>query len=179
MTPTETAVIVPIAAAEPVVGPHRRRFDRAASWGVPAHVTVVYPFVPPAGIDDTIRRLEALVAGVPTFDVTFTECRWFGEDVLWLAPEPEQPFRDLTDRLVAEFPDHPPYAGAHDDVVPHLTVGESRLGSVAELRAAETSVSRVLPLTARVDHALLLAGTDRPDSWRTVATLPLGGVARH
>ena len=31
--------------------------------------------------------------------------------------------------------------------------------------------------TARIDHALLIAGTDQPSSWHTVATLPLGAAA--
>ena len=45
--PTESAVIVAVPAAEPAVRAHRQQFDRAAAWGVPAHVTVLYPFVPP------------------------------------------------------------------------------------------------------------------------------------
>jgi hypothetical protein len=38
---TETAVIIPVSSAEPVVAEHRRRLDPSASWGVPAHVTVL------------------------------------------------------------------------------------------------------------------------------------------
>lgn len=34
----ETALIIPVPAAEPVVGALRSRLDRAAAWGVPAHV---------------------------------------------------------------------------------------------------------------------------------------------
>lgn len=47
VAPTQTAVIVPVPAAEALVGSHRRRLDRAAGWGVPAHVTVLYPFLHP------------------------------------------------------------------------------------------------------------------------------------
>lgn len=89
-------------------------------------------------------------------------------------PEPEALFRELTHAVVARFPDFPPYGGAFDDVVPHLTVGESRSGTFEDLRAAEVEVSRMLPITTRIDHALLIAGTDRPGSWHTVARLPLG-----
>ena len=59
MEPTEGAVIVAVPEAEDVVGPQRAALDRAASWGVPAHVTVLYPFVPPAKIDDRIIRALA------------------------------------------------------------------------------------------------------------------------
>jgi hypothetical protein len=75
---------------------------------------------------------------------------------------------------VAEFPAHPPYGGRFDEVVPHLTVGESRAGTLAELRTAEREVARHLPIDAHIDHAVLIAGTDHPDSWRRLATLPLG-----
>lgn len=61
--PTQTAVIIPVGPAEAAVAAYRRRLDVAASWGVPAHVTVLYPFVPPADVDDDlINRLAAVFA---------------------------------------------------------------------------------------------------------------------
>jgi hypothetical protein len=39
--PTESALIVAVPAAEPAVGALRAAYDPAASWGVPAHVTVL------------------------------------------------------------------------------------------------------------------------------------------
>lgn len=173
--PTQTAVIVAVRPLEAVVGRHRRTLDVSASWGVPAHVTVLYPFVPPALLDaDVLARLASVVAAVPAFHCTFSRCGWFADEVLWLAPDPERPFRVLTDAVAAEFPGHPPYGGAFDDVVPHLTVGELRSGTPAGLRAAEADVTARLPVTTRIEHALVIHGTSQPDSWRTVATLPLG-----
>jgi len=172
---THSAVIVPVAEAEPVVGRHRRELDVAAEWGVPAHVTVVYPFVPPARIDaELVARLQAVIGGVRAFECAFTECGWFGDDVLWLAPDVGEPFRDLTRAVSTEFPEFPPYGGAYDDVIPHLTVGEGRRGRLDRLRVAEAAVAAELPVTARIDHAVLVAGTDAADSWSTVARLPLG-----
>lgn len=43
VTFTETAVIIPSDAAESADAYHRRHLDVAASWGVPAHVSVLYP----------------------------------------------------------------------------------------------------------------------------------------
>jgi len=172
---TETAVIVPVGPAEAVVAEHRQRLDPAASWGVPAHVTVLYPFVPPGSVDDdVVARLTSAVASTRAFPCTFATCRWFGDEVLWLAPDPAQPFRDLTDAVVRHFPGFRPYGGEFDEVVPHLTVGESRDGATADLEAVEVEVCSRLPVTARVDHALLMAGTDQPGAWHVVAELPLG-----
>ncbi|WP_345524228.1 2'-5' RNA ligase family protein [Nocardioides conyzicola] len=172
-------MIIPVGAAEAAVSKHRIRLDLAASWGVPAHVTVVFPFLPPSEVDhDVVSRLAGVFAAASTFVCSFETCEWFGDDVLWLAPDRDQQFRDLTVRVVSEFPDYPPYGGQFDDVVPHLTVGESQYGTVAELRAAAADVSSQLPIAARIDHALLVAGTDRPGTWHTLARLPLGAASR-
>lgn len=107
--PTRTAVIVPVAAADATVGPHRTALDRAAGWGIPAHVTVLYPFVPPGALTaDQLDRLAAAVASERAFDATFPGTGWFGSDVLWLAPDPAEPFRRLTLAVWREFPEHPP-----------------------------------------------------------------------
>jgi hypothetical protein len=44
------------------------------------------------------------------------------------------------------FPDFPPYGSAYEDVVPHLTVGHMPVGDIEELRSAEVSVRRALPI---------------------------------
>ncbi|HEV8561156.1 MAG TPA: hypothetical protein VGR06_32930 [Actinophytocola sp.] len=59
----ESALIVAVPEAEPVVGRHRRDLDHSAQWGVPAHVTVLYPFASPARIDgDTIEAVRAVIS---------------------------------------------------------------------------------------------------------------------
>lgn len=87
---TETAIIVPVPAAEPVVGRHRKALDRAATWGVPAHVTVIVPFLPPAAITERVLD-DVRDCLVPAFDCAFARVEWFGEEVVWLAPEPVEP----------------------------------------------------------------------------------------
>jgi 2'-5' RNA ligase len=133
----ESAVLVPVPEAEPVVGRFRARLDRAAGWGVPAHVTVLFPFVPPDEITGTvIEVVAAAVASVRTFGCEFARICWFGEDVVWLAPEPAGPFRALTSAVHAAFPRFPPFRGLFADVVPHLTIGERPEGGADALRAA-------------------------------------------
>ena len=56
----ESAVIVPVQV--PVaVNRLRDRMDPSAAQGVPAHVTLLYPFMPPEELkEDVRRRVEGL-----------------------------------------------------------------------------------------------------------------------
>ena len=175
--PTESAIIVAVADAEPVVARHRDRFDTAASWGVPAHVTILYPFIDPAALNKrVVERLRDAVRRVDPFRCVFNRTAWFGTDVLWLAPEPDMPFRLLTGAVVQAFPTHLPYGGAYGaDATPHLTVAETRLADrVEDVLAAEREVEPLLPIATTVSEALLIAGTASADSWGVVARLRLG-----
>ena len=158
-----------------MVGRLRGRLDRAAAWGVPAHVTVLYPFARPEAItSEVIELAAAAVASVPAFGCTLARTSWFGEDVLWLAPEPDQPFRALTTALHAAFPQYPPFGGRYPDVVPHLTIGTRPPGGPAMLEAAEADVRPSLPVRTFVSRAWLMTGTQAVASWRVAAELPLG-----
>jgi 2'-5' RNA ligase len=166
-------VLVLVPAAESVVASHRAVLDGAAAIGVPAHVTVLYPFMPPERTDDAaIAALAGAVRSVPAFDVTFRRLRWFDRSVLWLAPEPAEPFLALTAAAHRAFPDYVPYGGAHADVMPHLTVGQDQPEDALE--SAARAIEPRLPVTARVTTAVLMHGSREPDSWHVVAELPLG-----
>jgi 2'-5' RNA ligase len=173
--PGESCLLVPVPEAEPVVGRFRGRLDPAAAQGVPAHVTILYPFVLPDAItSEVIDLAAAAVASVPAFECTFARTSWFGRDVLWLAPEPDQPFRALTTALHAAFPQYPPFGGIYPDVVPHLTIGTRPPGGLATLEAAEADVWPALPVRTFVSSAALMTGTQAAASWRVAAEFPLG-----
>jgi hypothetical protein len=171
---TQSAVVVPVPETEPTVGRHRARLDGAAAAGVPAHVTILYPFVPPDAItEETVAGLVRAVGSIAAFDCTFRRTAWFEDRVLYLAPEPDGPFRALTDAVTTAFPGYLPYGGAFSGVVPHLTVGDLPEGITDALRAAEAEVRLALPLSARIGQAWLMTGGTAPGSWRQVAALPL------
>ena len=92
--------------------------------------------------------------------------------VLYLAPEPETPFRELTAALAQAFAD-PPYAGAVAEVVPHLTVASHHDAPMDKIRA---DVAGALPIAARADEAWLMRIDGR---WRTHARTPLGASDRN
>jgi 2'-5' RNA ligase superfamily len=172
--PAQTGLIVPVPEAEAVVGRHRAALDPIAAWGIPAHITVFYPFLPPAEIDDdAVAALRALFEALPAFDATLERVSWFGSEVLWLAPEPGEPFRRLTGTVGDRFPPLSPYAGAFDDVVPHLTVGDR--APLAALQAAAADIGPRLPIPLRVHSVRLVEGTTGEAPWRTVTDFPLGG----
>ena len=39
-----------------------------------------------------------------------------------MEPEPREPFVELTQAVWRRWPGHPPYGGAHREIVPHLTL---------------------------------------------------------
>ena len=167
-----TALVVPIPEAEPLVGSYRSRHDPSGAWGMPAHVTILTPFVPPARLDDPIlAELAALFADMPKLSCRFEKTGHF-PGVLYLAPEPVDGFREMTKRLVERYPECPPYAGAHKDVVPHLTVlhdcADCLCQRVAPCLEAE------LPLAAQVTEVMLYQGGNEDPGWIRRARFPLG-----
>ncbi|MGI5290019.1 2'-5' RNA ligase family protein [Nonomuraea polychroma] len=111
--------------AEPLVGHWRRRFDASASAGVPAHVTVLVPFLDIDRMDPEVMDvLKALIGEHSPFTIRFDKCQRF-PGVLYLAPTPDQPFRALTEAVAARWPEAPPYGGQYAEIIPHLTVAHS------------------------------------------------------
>jgi hypothetical protein len=169
----QSGLIIEVPEAEQAVRGHRERLDAAASLGVPAHITVLFPFVPPGSIGtDVLTRLGHLFAQVGRFRFQLSHTDWFGDDVLWLAPRDPGPFRALTQRVFEAFPSFPPYEGQFDDVVPHLTVGEGH--ALSDLRAAETSVRAFLPIEASATAVTLMTQQSAGGHWTRSATFALG-----
>ena len=166
-----SAVIVAVPQAPPAV---ERWLEATAgakpSHGVPPHVTILFPFVPAAVVDrELVDELRALAGRFEPFAFELRELRrWPG--VLYLAPEPDAPFVELTEAFVAEYPEHPPYGGEHETIVPHLTVAQ---GEEEALTAAAADVRPSLPLRARARELLFLAERER-DVWQAAARISLG-----
>jgi len=151
----ETGLIVKVPAAEPVVGRWRDKFDVATAAGIPAHMTVLYPFLDYHLVNASVRNeLGALLARHRAFDVELRECQRF-PGVLYLAPVPASQLRALTEAVVSRWPEAPPYNGQFADVVPHLTVAQSDDPEVLDM--IENDISSRLPIIARVASVHLVA----------------------
>ncbi|CAM5599972.1 hypothetical protein SAVIM338S_05400 [Streptomyces avidinii] len=165
-----TALIVLVPEADPVVGDWRDRLDPAARAGVPAHVSVVYPFLDESRIDASVHAaLAAILRSRPAFDLRFERTGRFPGG-LYLTPEPAAPLRRMTLEVAGRWPEAPPYGGRYPDVVPHLTVAQR--AQAPDLDAAEAGLAGRLPLASRVSSVELVAydGT----AWRARASFPLG-----
>ncbi len=140
----ETALIVRIPEAEAHVASLRNRFDASVHLGVPAHITVLAPFMAPERITPRVLvQIQAALSQVPSFAFSLSQVRRFPASV-YLAPEPAKPFVALTQALVCTFPEFPPFRGQHESVVPHLTVAngnaiEAEVPASAELQAVVQS----------------------------------------
>jgi hypothetical protein len=169
----ESALVVLVPESEGLVGEWRRRYDPAANYGVPAHVTVLYPFVPPRLIDDALTsRLRELFGGARCFDFTLESVRRFGDQILYLAPSPATSFELLTQAVVEAFPDYPPYEGQHEKVVAHLTVTDG--APLDQLAPIESAVGAGLPIFATAVRVSLLIGRDEPGTWLVRDEFSLG-----
>jgi 2'-5' RNA ligase len=150
----ESALLVPVPEAEPCVRRHRFRYDSVALRGVPAHITVVFPFMPPAAItDETLGRVRQVLTRFSAFRFSLTRLQRFPEGALYLAPDPAEPFVRLTTALVERFPEYPAYGGAYADVIPHLTIAQ--LPEVATPDEV-SDIRRSLPIPCEAREILLM-----------------------
>ena len=118
----ETALICRVPEAEAYIGRYRERYDPPARRNVPAHVTILYPFVPPPGInDEVLQTLTGVARSVPAFAFRMAETRRFPMS-LYLAPDPDASFAALIAAVYRAFPDYPPFEGKFPTVVPHVTI---------------------------------------------------------
>lgn len=166
----QSALLVPVPAAEPLVGAYRLHHDPVAGAGVPAHVTLVVPWIAPEELaPEHLHQLRDIVENSQPFNFELTRPCWFGERVLWLAPEPAAPFLELTHRLAERF-GTPPWEGEFREVVPHLTVGH--VGDREGLDEAADAIKAKLPLWCRASEVWVMVGDGV--AWRVRNKVMLG-----
>jgi hypothetical protein len=157
-----TALIVPVPEAEPQVGELRLAHDSSAPLGVPAHVTILFPFLDTAELDE--GAVADLIAQFPAFDFELDRVERFPDGTTWLHPAPSLPFVDLTAAVWQRWPERPPYEGLHDEVIPHLTISDTPI-----------DVQLDLPIAARAREVTLIEEDEPSGRWAARLHLPLLG----
>ena len=168
----ETALICRVPEAERYIARYRDRYDPSARRNVPAHVTVLYPFVPPEQIDDDVlARLRDIARAVPCFDYRLARTARFPV-ALYLDPDPAGPYAALTNGVFSAFPDYPPFEGKFDTVVPHVTVAHGDEPLLCEI---EVELRIALPgagIAARCHELVLIENSG--GRWEQMHVFPLG-----
>lgn len=168
----ETGLIVPLVGLDPHVLRVWSELN-GSTTNVPPHVTIMFPFLPGDQITGhVLDRVAAVFAASGPFDVTFDETGWFDRRVMYLRPNQAQPFIDLVNALMAEFPECQPYGGAFTDIKPHFTIAEDR--SYRILREAEVRVRRHLPITCAASQVWLLTSEGPGGAWSAAHAITLG-----
>ena len=154
----ETAIIVPVDPAEEIVGGWRREHTPSGSKGMQAHVTLLAPFTPPEQLTaDRMREVRDVLEDFQPFDFELPRAAYLdlgSRRVLYLQPEPAQPFVDLISAVVSRFPAHPPYGDSCLRPLAHLTVATS--ADDALLAAIENAVQRKLPISAKATEGWIV-----------------------
>ena len=170
----QTAVILPVPEAEPLVQTWRARFDKHAAQGVPAHITLLSPYLPVAAARRALPRALGLLGHrAPRFTLRGL-VRWPGLAVL--VPEPQAWFLLLA-RALSVDQALLPYQGRYGaQVRPHLTVAYgAELPALTRARfdaiAADLEPRLPLRCEGRAVHLLVRDGT----RWALDTVLPLRG----
>jgi len=174
-----TAVVLmpPEDQWEPIQAIRRENDPRYGVW-MP-HVTLLYPFMQEADLDDgTEDRLREVCRGAASFTVVLGDFGMFQHAsmrrTVWLRPEPPEPIVQLHGRLTATFPQFSDTSRYRSGFTPHLSVGQFPAPRAG--RAVEALRRTWSPLRWHVDTAHLITRPPGEDAAFSVRTrFPLQG----
>lgn len=169
----ETALlIVPPREVQVFSFPLREKYDnKAFNQNVPAHLTLLYPFVSPENVEEAIAKLSNVCESLKPFELTLDRYGSF-PDAVFLEPSDPEPVRELHRHLADAFPEFPVYNGEHGpDLHPHLTLARFEKPEQAE----EVTLPAVPSFTFMVDKIHLYLGSSTEDiAFIPRAVIPLG-----
>ena len=166
-------VIIAPPEVQAFATPLRLTHEYSGMLRVPAHITILFPFVPVTELDSACTTLAELCANVSPFDITLNGYGHFSTTT-YLKPVDSQPIQALYRKLFAAYPNYPPYRGAFgtENITPHMTVGQ--FGSEIERAAADFPPYD--PITFRVHNVHLIVGVEHePTPWITHDVIWLRG----
>jgi 2'-5' RNA ligase len=171
----ETAlVIVPPKNVQAFAYPLREEYASLSFHQMPAHITLLYPFVSEGEIDPALHILNQVCSHIAPFELTL-DCYDRFENVHYLTTsEPDIVIR-IQGTLAKAFPDYPLYSGVHGSVfVPHLTLADFE--TRAESEGFELPPAPLFKFQVSNLH-LYLGETDAQAPFIPRAVIPLGSTS--
>jgi hypothetical protein len=147
---------MPISEVEPIVAPLRWQYDKSARLGVPAHVTLLYPFSLLHVAEGKLEDLAELFRSIPAFTFSYVEVRCIPRTA-YLYPDQPERFTIIIHKLET-WSGCRLYCGAFPDVIPHLTVADEV--DTQTLHLVQTSISSQLPVKCVAQEVRLLCSDD-------------------
>jgi len=170
--PSDRSAIIVRASLPAGIERLRRRWVRNAADGVPAHMTLLHPFVAPERLTPEVRAAIATVAARHARFRYSLHARATWPVVMYVTVAPIDPFVELHADLQRTFPGFPIYgAGAGFAFVPHVTVAQ--LPTPGDADIAGDMAWAVLPRPA-VAHSIELIARPPGARWRTIWRMRLG-----
>lgn len=153
----ESVILVPVPKAEFLVQSLRIKYDPSATQGIPAHITILFPFKNPEMIDrEILADLKKAFKKVRRFSFILDKISTF-PDVVFLEPSQKEKFIAITNEIVKVFPENPPYEGKFTQINPHLTIGHKLKEKFNEaLIEAKQVTQNSLPVRAVAQEAWLM-----------------------
>ncbi|MET8682849.1 2'-5' RNA ligase family protein [Streptomyces sp. NPDC004732] len=167
--PGTTAVVIVLPDATPLLDAARRIDPALVRPGLPAHVSLLYPFVPESALTDQDEEgVRSLAARFPAADLLLEEVVTAPGFVAVAVPG----LQAIVDAFHAQWPELRPYNGRFGArPAAHVTVamGPDDPTAAAHVR---TAIGSLLPLRTRATAVQLVALTE--EGWQPRFTAPLG-----
>ncbi|MFG2298286.1 2'-5' RNA ligase family protein [Streptomyces sp. NPDC048603] len=167
--PGTTAVVIALPDAAPLLDAACRIDPALVRRGVPAHVSLLYPFVPAHALTgEDEEGVRSLAASFPAADLLLEEVVTASGFVAVSVPG----LQPIADAFHAQWPGVRPYGGRFGArPAAHVTValGADDPTAATRVRAA---VGSLLPLRTRAAAVQLVVLTE--EGWRPRFTAPLG-----
>ncbi len=101
----QTGLVIPVPAANALLASMGARYPGTVREGVPAHVSLLYPFIAAAKLDEWVRSaLDELFLEQLPMTVEFAECYRRGGFVA-LRPDPIDGLTELVSKTRRHWPD--------------------------------------------------------------------------
>ena len=168
---TTVVMIVGLHNIQIIAAPTRRKYALDSSIRVPAHVTLLYPFVAFDQLNSACRKLREVLTEVEPFEITLDGYDHFPTVAFMKVANPV-PIQNIFRKIYAAFPECPPYGGLYgNDLHPHMTVGEFR-----DQSARDAAILPDYPATTfRAERVHVLYGIDGESlPWITYEVIALG-----